>query len=133
MDKIKVLLVDDQEDFLEVMGVRIKSWGYDLIRALNGKEAIQAVKTKQPDIVILDYIMPVMDGVETLKEIRKVDKDLPVIMFTAHPDMKVQQEVKQLKVSAFIPKLSVYSEVQACLRTALDMTEKKLKKGTKNG
>lgn len=134
MDKKKILLVDDEADFQELMGVRIRSWGYDLIEAANGKEAIDAVMSKNPDIVILDYMMPDMDGVATLKEIRKIEKDLPVIMFTAHPDMRVQQNVKDLRVSAFIPKLSVYSEAQSSLKNALHLVEKKLdEKGQKNG
>jgi len=134
MDKRKILLVDDEADFRELMGVRIKGWGYDLIEASNGKEAIDAAMSKNPDIVILDYMMPEMDGVATLKEIRKIDKDLPVIMFTAYPDMKVQQDVKDLRVSAFIPKLSVFAEAQASLKNALRLVAKKLdEKGQKNG
>ncbi len=128
MDRLKILLVDDEADFLETMGAIIKGWGYDLITAVSGKKAIDAVMAQKADIVILDYMMPGMDGVITLKEIRKMDKEIPVIMFTAHPDIKIMKGAEKLGVSAFIPKLSAYSDVQSGLKAALDMAGKKLRK-----
>lgn len=128
MDKIKVLLVDDEKDFLKVMGVRLKDWGYDLIEAQNAKEALEAVISKGPDAVILDYMLPDMDGISVLREIRKIDAKLPVIMFTAHPDAKAIKDSTDLSVNAFIPKFSVYSEVIPSLKTALEMATKKKEK-----
>lgn len=127
MGKLKILLVDDEIDFLETMGVIIESWGYDLIKAVNGKEAIVVLKDKSPDIIILDYMMPQMDGVAALKEIRKIDNEIPVIMFTAYPDIKVIKDTNELKVSAFIPKLSIYSDNRPALKTALDLLKKNRK------
>ena len=124
----KILIVDDEKDLLLVMGTRIKAWGYDLLEASGGKEAIGAVKQKRPDIIILDYKMPEMDGVATLKEIRKINKNIPVIMFTAFPDKRSIEGTEKLGVSAFIPKLSVFSDTLAALKTAIQMAEKRLKK-----
>ena len=120
----KILLVDDERDFLTLMGERIRTWGYDLIEASSGKEAIDAVKSKNAEAVILDYVMPDMDGIATLKEIRKLDNKIPVIMLTAHPDEKSIAGTEKLGVSAFIPKLSAHSDAQANLKTALDMALK---------
>ncbi|MFH0772276.1 MAG: response regulator [Candidatus Omnitrophota bacterium] len=128
MDRLKILLVDDEMDFLETMGAIIEGWGYGLITAANGKEAIDAVMAKKADIVVLDYMMPEMDGIAVLKEIRKIDKELSVIMFTAHPDIKAIKGTEKLGVSAFIPKLSVYSDTKSALKAALYMVEKRLKK-----
>ena len=128
MARLKILLVDDETDFRKTMGAIIEGWGYDLIEAPNGKEAIDALKKEKPAIIILDYLMPGMDGIVTLKEIRGIDKKIPVIMFTAHPDIKVIEGSGNLGVSAFIPKLSVHSDTQFALKTAIDMVEKKLKK-----
>lgn len=124
MAKMTILLVDDEPDFLEIMGGRIKNWGYNLIEASGGKEAVDAVKNLKPDAVILDYMMPDMDGVATLKEIRRFNKEVPVIMFTAYPTEKAMKSTKEMGISAFIPKLSTYTNVQASLRSALDMIEK---------
>lgn len=128
MRKLHVLLVDDEADFLDIMGTIIKGWGYDLLKARSGKEAIEAVKTKKPDMVILDYMMPEMDGIAALKAMRKVDSEVPVIMFTAYPEIKAMEWMDELKVSAFIPKLSTYTDVSSSLRAAIEMIVKKMRK-----
>lgn len=127
MSKIKVLIVDDEVDYLGLMRERIESWGYDVGTATNGKDALAMIKGDKPDIVVLDYLMPDMNGTEVLRQIRKFDKNLAVIMFTAHADTENIKGAQELKVSAFIPKLSAYSsDIQATLRSALDMVKKKI-------
>jgi len=126
MKKIKVLLVDDEMDLILIMGKRIREWGYDLMEALNGKDALGVIKSKHPDIIILDYMMPDMDGIATLKEIRKLSSDIPVIMFTAFPDKQSIEGTEKLGVSAYIPKLSMFPTGESALKTALKMAEKKL-------
>ncbi len=128
MPKIRVLIVDDEVDYLSLMRERVESWGYEVLSAQSGKEALSLIKEKLPDIVILDYLMPEMDGAAVLRKIRKFDKNLAVIMFTAHADVKNIKSTQDLGVSAFIPKLSTYSsDIQITLRSALDMVEKKIK------
>jgi len=122
---MKILLVDDEQDFRETMGAIIEGWGYDVIDISSGKEAIDAVMGKNPDIVILDYMMPDMDGIATLREIREIDDKIPVIMFTAHPDIKVIKGTEKLGVSAFIPKLSTFSDVQSSLKAVIEMLKKR--------
>lgn len=122
--KKKVLLVDDETDFLDIMGQKIRSWGYEVVFASNGKEAIDGVKSEKPDIIVLDYMMPEMDGVSALKEIRKIDSKIPAIIFTAYPDEKIIKEAEKLGVTAFIPKLSTYSAPQENLKAMLDMAFK---------
>ena len=127
MNKVKVLIVDDEVDYLALMQERIKSWGFDVLTAQSGKVGLALIKEQKPDIVVLDYLMPEMDGTAVLKAIRKSDKNLPVIMFTAHADLKNIKGAQDLGVSAFIPKLSSYSsDIQATLRSALDMLRKKI-------
>lgn len=124
MSKRKILLIDDEVDFLEIMAQRIEAWGYEVIGAQSGSEGIEAVENDKPNIVILDYMLPDMDGIAVLKKIRKINKKIPVIMLTAHPDIKSMKASDELKVSAYIPKLSIYSDVQTTLKTAIDMIEK---------
>jgi CheY-like chemotaxis protein len=128
MDKVKVLLVDDESDFLDIMGARIKGWGYDLIKARNGEEAIQAIEKSAPDIVILDYMMPGMDGIMTIRKIRKINQEIPAIMFTAYSTPQAMSDVEKLGISAFIPKISVYNEVLPSLKATIEMLAKKLVK-----
>jgi DNA-binding NtrC family response regulator len=128
MARLKILIVDDEPVFLEVMSMRINEWGYSLIKAENSKEAIEALKKNNPDIILLDYKLPDKDGIATLKEMRKINKRIPVIMFTAYPDTEAMKEADRLAVSAFIPKLSAYSDLKSSLRAAICMVEKKLNK-----
>lgn len=124
MSEIKVLLVDDEQDFLNLMSQRIESWGYEVIPVSSGQEALNALMSQDPKAIILDYMMPEMDGVTTLKKIRKIDRKIPVIMFTAHPDNKAIGVAKKLGVSTFIPKLSTYADIQSVLKSALNIALK---------
>ena len=72
--------------------------------------------------------MPEMDGISTLKEIRKIDNKIPVIMFTAYPDGRSFGGANKLGAIMFIPKLSAYSDNQAALKEAIHIAEKKLNK-----
>ncbi len=71
-NEFKVLLVDDEPDILEFVGYNIKKEGYILFTASNGKDAIDIAKRENPQLIILDIMMPGMDGIETCTEIRKV-------------------------------------------------------------
>jgi CheY-like chemotaxis protein len=113
--KKKVLLVDDEEAMLFVIGKRINQWGYEVMKALSGKEALEILKNNNPDIVILDYLMPEMDGIATLKEIRKINTKVPVIMFTASPEGIPLKGTDGLGISAFVPKESAETILQTCI------------------
>jgi len=81
----KILLVDDELDILEFIGYNLTKEGYDVITATNGKEAIEAAKKTKPDLIILDVMMPGMDGIETCHEIRSIDflKDTLITFLSA--------------------------------------------------
>jgi len=126
---MRILLVDDEADILKVIGSRIKNWGYILVEAANGKDAVNLVKEKKADLVILDYMLPDMDGVCVLRGMRKVNKDIPVIMFTAYPNPVSMHDADKLGVSAYVAKISAYADTQALLKTAVDLAVKRLEKG----
>ncbi|HOX55081.1 MAG: response regulator [Candidatus Omnitrophica bacterium] len=129
MANMKVLLVDDEPDILKLMGERIKSWGYDLITASNPSEAVENLNNQNPQIAILDYMMPEMDGVSLLKKIRENNKQIAVIMFTAYPEPKAMAGTEKLGVKAFVPKLSTYSDASNNLKAALDLIVRDSAKG----
>lgn len=116
----KVLFVDDEEDCRKVMGSWIKSWGYEVITAAGGNEVMGLLNDGKPDAIVLDYMMPDIDGISLLKKIRAMDDDIPVIMFTAYPEEKAMQEAEKLNVSAFVPKLSSQTDSTHILKIALD-------------
>ena len=104
MGKKKILVVDDEQAFLRVLQNRLESMGYEVVTASNGKEALEKIKTDKPDAVLLDIMMPVLDGIQTLKEIRKKDKNLPVFMLTVSSDTERFKSAKDLNASGFIIK-----------------------------
>lgn len=68
----KVLLVDDEADIVELLRYNLEREGYSVITALNGKDAIKAAKTHRPDLIVLDIMMPGMDGVEVCMQLRQM-------------------------------------------------------------
>jgi len=118
-DKIHVLLIDDELDFLEVISSWLSSKGYETSNARNGKEAISVIKSSRPDIVFVDFRMPIMDGIETLVNIRKFDKEIPVIMLTAHGDKKRLKKAKKLGASGFFHKGDDITKLEIMIESVL--------------
>lgn len=80
----KILLVDDEEQFRAAMKKQLAVRGYRVLDADNGEDAIKLVRHRNPEVVILDQKMPKMDGIQTLKEIKKIRPEVQVIMLTGH-------------------------------------------------
>ena len=79
-DKIKILLVDDEPDIIEILSFNLKQQGYKVFSASNGKEALVQVEKVQPHLIILDVMMPVMDGIDTCEAIRKDKRNEEIII-----------------------------------------------------
>ena len=78
--EIKILLVDDEQDILEIVGYNLTQEGYNVVTASNGKEAIQVAKRELPQLIIMDVMMPEMDGMESCENIRKIPELSNVII-----------------------------------------------------
>ena len=81
----KILAVDDERHIVRLVQVNLERAGYTVVTAFDGKEALEKVSSEQPDLVVLDVMMPYMDGFEVLQNLRKnpETRELPVIMLTA--------------------------------------------------
>lgn len=77
-----ILVCDDDKDIVSALEIYLTSEGYNTIKAYNGKEALNAMKDNNIHLVLLDYMMPVMDGMKTITELRK-SSNVPVIFLTA--------------------------------------------------
>lgn len=104
MAKKKILVVDDEVDFSELMKLRLEANDYDVIVLNNGEEAVERVKKDKPDAVLLDIMMPGIDGITVLKEIRSLDAKLPVFMITAFSNEERIKQAGKLNASGFIVK-----------------------------
>ena len=119
---IQILLVDDETDFTEPIAFWLKSRGYGVATAANGEQAVQMIRSSCPDIIFLDINMPVMDGLECLRQLREFDKNLPVVMVTAAfgSEEKITR-AKELGVSGFFAKNYTFDQlvqmIQVTLRT----------------
>lgn len=83
---MKILIVDDETLILELLKIMLSD--YNVIGAVNGREAVEKYKESKPDIVFMDIMMPVMDGIEATKEILKIDSEAKVIAVTAYAKTK---------------------------------------------
>jgi DNA-binding NtrC family response regulator len=88
MGKVRVLLVDDEEDFTTALSERMEERGLDVDVSDNGPEAIEKVRGKGFDAVVLDLAMPGMDGIETLKRLLGQNPDLQVILLTGRATVR---------------------------------------------
>ena len=107
MDSKRILVVEDNEDTREILLYRLRSMGsYEVLLASNGKEALEMAARSRPDLIIMDLKMPVMDGWDATKELRRTEwgKDLPVIALTAQAMERDEQKALDAGCSDYIAK-----------------------------
>jgi DNA-binding NtrC family response regulator len=95
----RILIVDDEKDFVEMLGLRLEDAGEIITPAYNGQECLDILEKTDIDVVILDILMPGMDGIATLKEIKKRFPLVEVIMLTGHGT--TESAVQGMKLGAF--------------------------------
>ncbi|MEE4365191.1 MAG: hybrid sensor histidine kinase/response regulator [Desulfotignum sp.] len=106
MDKTQfaILVVDDEEDIRDVLEIALTDIGYQVFLAKDGKEALDLFEAQQPSIVITDIKMPVMGGIELLKQVKQRAPDTQVIMITGHGDMELTISSLKFGAADFITK-----------------------------
>ncbi len=96
---IRLLLVDDEEDFRTTLANRLKRRNLDVVDAGSGEEALEIIGQKSFDVAIVDIKMPGMDGIETLRRIKKIDPLLEIILLTGHAS--VEAGIEGMKSGAY--------------------------------
>ena len=104
LKNILVLIVDDDIDVLETIEEMLKINGCKTMSASSGDEALKKISTTRPDFILLDIRMPKMNGVETLKSIKKFNKSIPVIMMTGYDDVGLARELSEFGAADYIYK-----------------------------
>jgi two-component system, sensor histidine kinase and response regulator len=128
--KKKILIVDDNPDNVELLRRRLNSQGYDTAAAFDGEEALQAIPRESPDLLILDVMMPKMDGYEVLRRLKQDEeyRNLPVILLTAKKE--IPDKLKGLDIGAddYITKPFNPQELVARVRSLLTLREEQERK-----
>lgn len=99
MTDFRVLLVDDEIDFLETLVKRLRKRKLDVLSASSGRQALEILGKEPVDVVVLDVRMPDMDGIATLKAVKKISPSVEVIMLTGHASLEVA--IQGMELGAF--------------------------------
>ena len=102
--KLKILLVDDEKEFVDSLSERLELRDLDADIAYDGEQALQAVKAGEPDLMVLDLRMPGIDGIEVLRRVKKSHPGVQVIILTGHGTDKEEREAKNLGAFAYLQK-----------------------------
>jgi len=123
----KILIVDDEPFNLDLLEQELTDQGYLVERANNGGEALKKTESIQPDLVLLDHMMPDISGLEVLKEIRKMGDGVPVIMITAHGTVDLAVQAMKKGACDFLPKPFEPDHIALVVKKALE--RERLKRG----
>ncbi len=110
---LRVLLVDDEKDIVEVIQDRLEAYGFAVVTAGTGVEALKALSTDTFDGVFLDVKMPDMGGIEALEQIRKINQEIPVIIITSSSTRESAIEALAKGANDFVLKPFEWQELKA--------------------
>lgn len=115
----RILIVDDNEDVRHALGYLLQSFGFEAVQAEGGRAALEALKDSEFDVVLMDVMMPDMDGLAVCREMRKAPETepLPVILLTARDDLDCRIDAVTLGVADFLVKPVVTRELIPRLQT----------------
>ncbi len=114
----EILLVDDEKAFVEVMTERLKRRGFHVRAAFGGEEALRKLEEKDSDVVILDVRMPEMDGLETLRAIKKVRPETEVILLTGHASVEAALDGMKHGANDYLIKPADFDQLLEKIRNA---------------
>jgi two-component system response regulator (stage 0 sporulation protein F) len=116
--KKKILIVEDEEGLRLLYEEELKAEGYEVLTAGNGKEAIQKLEEGKPDLIILDIVMPVMDGLEALGRIVGKERKIPIILHTSYPGYR--QDFISWAADAYVTKSTDLDELKKKVKELLE-------------
>lgn len=120
MEEFKVLVVDDEADFRETIVKRLQKRRVNVTGAESGEKALELIVAQPFDVVVLDVKMPGLDGIETLREIKKINPFIEVILLTGHASMESGIEGMKLGAFDFVMKPAAIDELLEKMRQAFE-------------
>ncbi|CAM3155640.1 response regulator transcription factor [Filibacter tadaridae] len=124
----KILIVDDEESIRTLLEYNLEQAGFDTVAAVDGEDAVSKVETENPDLILLDLMLPKMDGIDVCKTIRKKGLAIPIIMLTAKGDefdkvLGLEIGADDYMTKPFSPR-EVVARVKAVLRRSVDWSNR---------
>lgn len=119
---LKVLVVDDEEDIVEVIQDRLEAYGFTVVTAGTGLEALRKISIEKFDGIFLDVKMPEMGGIEALEEIRKRDRKIPIIIITSSSTREAAIEAIAKGANDFVLKPFEWEELKAKIEKVYNIT-----------
>ncbi len=126
--KEKILVVDDEASIRRILETRLSMIGYDVVTAADGEEALEVFNREHPDLVVLDVMMPKLDGYGVCQELRK-DSDVPIIMLTALGDVADRITGLELGADDYVVKPFSPKELEARIRSVLRRADRTTSSG----
>jgi|ERR1051326_3800752 DNA-binding response OmpR family regulator len=121
MVRARILLADDEEDFVNLVAYNMRRLGYDLRCAPDGGEALRLAREIRPDLMILDFVLPVLDGISLCEILRsdRATRVIPIILFTAVPGQIVRLSGFEAGADAYLAKPVPMRELVGCVERLL--------------
>ena len=116
--KKKILVVEDEEGLRLLYKEELEAEGYEILTAGNGKEAIQQLEEERPDLIILDIVMPVMNGMEALGRILGKERKVPIILNSSYPGYR--EDFMSWAADAYVTKSADLGELKSKIRELLE-------------
>lgn len=113
-----LLIIDDEEDFIQMQMARLSKSGYAVMSADDGEKGLDLMSQNRPDLIILDYLMPGLDGAEVCKRVKSSEelKTIPVIFMTASPQFLTPEKLQLTQVDDYLVKPFRSSELLAKIK-----------------
>ena len=118
----KVLVVDDESNIVDILRFNLQREGYEVLAAYDGQEGLEKARSEGPDLILLDVMLPLMDGFQVCEELRKTDRLTPIIMLTAREEERDRVMGLELGADDYVVKPFSVRELLARVRTNIRRT-----------
>jgi DNA-binding response OmpR family regulator len=127
--KPRVLIVDDEPDVLELVDFKLSGAGFEVIRAADGIEALRRARCECPTVIVLDVMLPDLDGLALCEILRSQPstRDVPVVIFSALDRPIMRSSAAKISVSHWVKKGSDFDSLTTCVRAAADEHTERVK------
>ncbi|HOZ46205.1 MAG TPA: response regulator [Candidatus Hydrogenedentes bacterium] len=125
MNKMKILVVDDEPDVVSVIGHALSGEGFEVLRAYDGISALDMVETERPDLVLLDIMMPMMSGYEVCEQLKAnpTTQQIPVVCLSSAHNPSARAQILKVGAASYVEKPFLPAELVVQIRRLLNINE----------